>query len=310
MASGAYLLDLLPGLRLLGPLGLALLLGTLWRAAFGLPVDARQGVTFAGKVLLAWGVVLLGARLELGLLIQAGIKVIVLDVLVVLVGVALIERLGKWLGLSKGLRLALAVGSSICGPSAIAAAAPIIKARDDELSVSIGLVSLLGVLGAVGFIFVSPLLSAESYGLITGGSLQSVGHVLAAGAAHSSEALELATLTKLTRVALLVPVLLMLSWALSRGEATSETRTLPRLPGFLVGFLLLGAASSGGFIPVPLAEGAGLTSTLLTTAAMAAIGLGVDLKVLRQVGPKALQLALLGFTLIVGLAGLYVYLIT
>ena len=329
----AYLLDALPGFHLLGTLGLALVFGLAWRALFGLHKTAAPGATFSAKTLLSLGVILLGARLNFVLLYEAGPVVLLLDLLVVGVGVLFIERLGKWMGMARGLRLALAVGSSICGPSAIAAAVPVIKASDDEVSVSIGVVSLLGALGAVGFILLEPLFGVgEAYGLLTGATLQSVGHVLAAGAAGGAGALDLATLTKLTRVALLAPLLLAIGWLLARRDATRHDATKdaarntagdaagnvtkpgtrvrpPLLPGFLVGFLALGALNSFGLIPRPLAGGLSTASLVLTTAAMAGIGLSVDFGVLRRIGGGAVRLAVLGFGVIVAVAGLYMLLV-
>ena len=305
LAALAYSLAELPGFKLLGTLGIALTLGVGWRALFGLQHKADLGVQFSAKTLLNAGVILLGARLNFGLLREAGLSVLLLDVLVIATGIIVVERLGKWWGLSRGLRLALALGSSICGAAAIAAAAPIIKARDDELSVSVGVVSLLGALGTVGFILVAPLLNSDvAYGLLTGASLQSVGHVLAAASSQGAEALELATVTKLTRVALLAPVLLMLGLMLEGNPATTPCR-LPSIPNFLLGFLALGIVTSLG-IPDTFKLILNEASTLLTAIAMAGIGLGVDIAVLRRVGGGAVRVGVTGFAVILLVAGIYV----
>ena len=304
LAALAYSLAELPGFKLLGTLGIALTLGVGWRALFGLQHKADLGVQFSAKTLLNAGVILLGARLNFGLLREAGLNVLLLDALVIATGIIVVERLGKWWGLSRGLRLALALGSSICGAAAIAAAAPIIKARDDELSVSVGVVSLLGALGTVGFILVAPLLNSDvAYGLLTGASLQSVGHVLAAASSQGAEALELATVTKLTRVALLAPVLLMLGLMLEGNPATP--RRLPSIPNFLLGFLALGIVTSLG-IPDTFKLILNEASTLLTAIAMAGIGLGVDIAVLRRVGGGAVRVGVTGFVVILLVAGIYV----
>ena len=149
-------------------------------------------------------------------------------------------------------------------------------------------------------------------------------------------ALDLATLTKLTRVALLAPVLLVVGWLLARyGEAGREgtgreetgreetgreetgregaglerisspkTRP-PLLPGFLIGFLALGALNSFGLIPRALINVLNPASVVLTTVAMAGIGLGVNFGVLRRIGGGAALLALLGFGMIIAVAALY-----
>lgn len=322
LCGAAFLLAPLPGLHLAGTLGLALFLGVAWRVALGLAPAAVPGVRFTAKTLLRLGIVLLGVRLNFGLLVSAGPLVLLLDLLIIGCGLLAVEGLGRLFKLPRSLRLVLAVGTSICGASAIAAAAPITGADEDEVSQAVGVISLLGALGVIGFTIIGPLLQLSDvhYGLLTGSTLQEVGHVLAAGAAAGSNALDLATVTKLTRVALLAPVLLLVSGLLNRNagnirvtESAADTSAAagkpvraPLLPGFLLGFLLLGAVNSAGLIP-PLA-GSLLQqgSVVLTAAAMAAIGLGVDPLVLRRTGARTALVALLGFICLVAVAAVYV----
>lgn len=260
LTAVAYALALLPGVQVIGALGVALLLGLGWRAVFGLPAVFRPGAAVSARTLLRVGVVLLGVRLNFALLAEAGPKVLLLDVLVIGVGITAIERIGVWLGLPRALRLAVAVGSSICGASAIAAATPVIGADGDEVSVAVGIVSLLGTLGVVAYTVLGPILhlSAQTYGMMTGSTLHEVAHVLAAGAAQGAEALDIATVTKLTRVALLAPVLLIVGAVLRRADHGEDTQTgalkAPLLPGFLVGFLAVGVLNSLGVIPRPAAD--------------------------------------------------------
>ncbi len=310
LALAASLAARLPGLATLGPLGIAMLLGVLWRTTAGLGVSLVPGTTFAARTLLRLGVVLLGVRLDFALLLSAGPRVLSLDLLVVVIGTLAMERFGKMLGLGRGLRLGLALGSCICGAAAIAAAAPIIRASDDDVSVSVGIVSLLGTVGVVGFAVLAPLLgmSVQRYGLMTGATLHEVAQVLAAGAAHGARALDLATITKLTRVALLAPTLLVVGTVLRRrdaagtGGASGAMRRPPLLPGFLIGFLALGALRSAGLVPAPMVPLLQTGSTVLMTAAMAGIGLAVDLRVVRRIGAPAVVLAIAGFALTLSIA--------
>lgn len=312
LALVASLAARLPGLATLGPLGIAMLLGVLWRTTAGLGSALVPGATFAARTLLRVGVVLLGVRLDFALLLRAGPRVLLLDLLVVVIGTLAMERFGKLLGLGRGVRLGLALGSCICGAAAIAAAAPIIRATDDDVSVSVGIVSLLGTVGVVGFAVLAPLLgmSVQRYGLMTGATLHEVAQVLAAGAAHGGRALDLATITKLTRVALLAPTLLVVGAVLRRRDAagtggrTGPARRPPLLPGFLIGFLALGALRSAGMVPAPVVPLLQTGSTVLMTAAMAGIGLAVDLRVVRRIGAPAVALAVAGFALTLSIATL------
>lgn len=311
IALVATLVARLPGMGTLGPLGIAMLLGVAWRATAGLRTTALPGTVFAARNLLRVGVVLLGVRLDFGLLVRAGPRVLVLDLLVIVIGTIAMERIGKVLGLGRGVRLGLALGSCICGAAAIAAAAPIIDASDDDVSVSVGIVSLLGTAGVLGFAVLAPLIgmTAQRYGLMTGSTLHEIAQVLAAGAAGGPAALDLATITKLTRVALLAPTLLVVGTILHRRDALSgrsvrSGRRPPLLPMFLLGFLVLGALRTLGAIPPTWVPALQTSSTVLMTVAMAGIGLAVDLRGVRRIGAPAVVLALVGFAITLSIATL------
>lgn len=316
ITAAAYLLAVLPGLAVMGTLGIALFLGLAARAVIGLPKATERGVDFSAKTLLRLGIVLLGVRLNFALIGEAGLMVLVLDLGVIVLGIVFIERLGWWLGVSRSLRLSIAVGSSICGASAIVAAAPIVRAKKDEISVSVATVSILGTLGVLAYTVLGAALGldAVAYGLMTGATLQEVGQVLAAGFALGPQAGDLATITKLTRVALLAPVLIVVGVLLIRwdsrddgqsSDASVQTERPPLLPAFLFGFLVVGGVNTLGFIPPQLAGWMQTVSLILTAAAMAGIGLNVDFRALRKIGGKAMILGAAGFALIVVLATIY-----
>ena len=304
----------LPIIKILGALGWALVLGVLWRSALGLRDSFKSGVAYSARTVLRLGIVLLGVRLNFANLASSGLVILALDVFIVVVGIVAVERIGAALGFSRGLRLTLAFGTGICGASAAVAAGSVAGASDEEVSIAVGTVSLLGTLGVLGYIVLrEPFgLSPQHYGLLTGSTLQEVGQVIAAASAGADSALDTATLTKLTRVALLAPALLIASSALRIRDArrsvntdSLETERPPLVPLFLLGFLLVGALNSvGAFTPV-VSSALQQLSVLLTTMAMAGIGLGVDLNAVRRVGLKAMMLGAIGFTLLIGLAAAF-----
>ena len=295
----SYLLVRVPGLGVLGPLVLALLIGLAMRAAVGLPRAAAAGATFSAKTLLRIGIVLLGVRLEFGLLLQVGPAVLLGSLLVVTLGVFGIERLGRLAGLPRGLRLAIAVGTSICGASAILAAVPTARIGDEEAGASVGIISVLGTIGVLLFSLASSLLEPgeQLYGLLVGFTLHEVAQVLAAGYVQGTESGDLATIVKLTRVALLAPTLLILGSLLRTPRGAGEEAGRPRLPVplFLIGFLLVGVLNSLGWIPATLGSWLEAGSLLFTTMAMVGLGLGIDLSVFRRVGTRALAVGAGGF---------------
>ena len=295
------------GVKILGILGWALVLGVLVRSSFGLPVMLKSGIGYSAKTILRLGIVLLGVRLNFSSLASSGLLILLLDSLIVIVGIFGVNALGKRAGFTRGLRLSLAFGTGICGASAAVAAGSISSATDEEVSLAVGTVSLLGTFGVLGFIVLrQPLgLSDTHYGILTGSTLQEVGQVIAA-ASVSASALDTATLTKLTRVALLAPALVIASsWLRVRQtqlETSQKSDRPPLLPPFLLGFLLVGLVNSLGVLPKEISSLAQTLSIACTAMAMAGIGLGVDLKAVRRVGVKALGVGGLGFLLLLGLS--------
>ena len=304
----------LPLIKILGALGWALVLGVIWRSVAGLPASLKAGVSYSARTVLRLGIVLLGVRLNFASLASSGLVILALDALIVLVGIVAVERIGKQLGFTRGLRLTLAFGTGICGASAAVAAGSVAGASDEEVSIAVGTVSLLGTLGVLGYIVLrEPLgLSPQHYGLLTGSTLQEVGQVIAAASAGTESALDTATLTKLTRVALLAPALLIASSVLNWRDArrvvdldAPQTERPPLVPLFLLGFLIVGTLNSLGAFNPMVSGTLQQLSVLLTTMAMAGIGLGVDLKAVQRVGLRAMMLGAIGFALLIVLAGAF-----
>ena len=302
----AWMLAPLPGFKVLGPLGLALLLAAGSRAVFGLPSRAAPGVRFFARPLLRVAIVIMGVRLDFTRLAQAGPRVLVVDILVVFLGAAFVAWLGHRMGVRRSLALLLGTGTSVCGASAIAAAGPLVKADEDDVAVSIGLVSILGTIGVVCYPPLGRLagLANLPYGLLCGASLHEVPQVLAAAFARGQEAGDLGTLVKLTRVALLAPLALGLAALEARhsGEKIS-LKHLP-IPWFVVGFVAVGALRSIGVIPAAWVPALENVSKLLLVAAMAAVGLGVHAEAVRRLGGAPILLAVLGWLFVIVIATL------
>lgn len=335
----AYELARVPGLRLLGPLVLALLAGALWRLARGgRVVGVMPGARFAAKVLLRLGIVLLGVRLDMRALAVVGPTVLVGSALGVLVAFGAVELVGRRWGVPKDLRRSLAVGTGVCGASAIAAALPVLKAEERHASLSVAVVSVLGTLGVLAFAAWDglALVSSRLVAAVAGATLQEVGHVVAAGAAVGGGEGDLALLVKLSRVVLLAPVLMLLGWWLRR-EAVAAGRSggavgassgavgvvrsaadarrvstresgaklPPLVPAFVVGFLVMSAVTSLGWLGPETVRYLSLAGTLLTAAAMAGIGLGVQFRGLGRAGRQALILGVVGFVAMLVVMGGY-----
>ena len=270
---------------------LAILFGMLVRTLWTPPATVDAGVSFTAKEVLEVAVLLLGASVDLPLLLRAGPSLAIGIVLLVVLGIVFSYGIGRALGLPHKLSVLVACGNSICGNSAIAAVAPVIRAEKEHVASSIAFTAILGVVVVIGLPFlIHPLgLSFYQYGVLTGLTVYAVPQVLAAAFPVSVLSGQVGTLVKLVRVLMLGPVVLFFALK-HRNDADAPptgatTFQLTRfVPWFIIGFLVLAGLRSSGAIPPVAAAPMKSLSTWLTVAAMAALGLGVDLKAIRTVG--------------------------
>ncbi len=311
----------LPGVHHLGSLTFALLLGLVWRGFSPTPLAYRAGIAFSAKTLLRLGIVLLGVRLNLDLVLQAGLRIFVLDATVIAAGLIGITWLGRRLGLDAPLACLIAVDSSICGASAVAAAAPALKAREDEIALVIPLCSLIGTVAMLAYVVIQQVhpFSEARYGMMAGATLHEIAQVMAA-ITPVPNAVEIGTVTKLTRVVLLVPAVFALGWWMARqktGRAAAANHRLPK-PWFVLGFLLVGSVNTLALRICPQEQAVitALNGHMLTAAnflmamAMAGMGLQVDFAQLRARGLRAGVVAVVGWLGLAGLAAAEIALLT
>ena len=273
---------------------LALLLGVLARNVLPAARSERlgPGAAYAAKQVLELGVALLGAGLAAQQVLAAGAPLLVLIVGGVFAAIGVGFLLGRSLGLNAKLALLVAVGNAVCGNSAIAAVAPVVRAEKKDVASAIGLTAVVGLGLVLGLpLLIGPLaLSHYQYGVLAGMSVYAVPQVVAAAFPVSQVSGEVATLVKLGRVLMLGPIVLAAAF-LFRGAAT-ERRLGVYLPWFVVGFLGLASLRSLGVLPDAVALPAREASRLLTTVAMAGLGFGVELAAVRRVGPRVAAAAL------------------
>jgi uncharacterized integral membrane protein (TIGR00698 family) len=280
---------------------LAILIGAAVRAFWKPPKRFDPGVAFAAGMLLEVSIVLLGFGADLQQFIRAGVPLVASIVGVVAVAIVTGVAIGRALGLSPVHALLVACGNAICGNSAIAALAPVVGARRDEVASAIAYTAVLGVVVILGLPFLIPMfgLSGYQYGILAGLTVYAVPQVIAAAYPVSLLAGQTATLVKLVRVLMLGPLVVVLSLRRRRAERRAHTQLTDSpaaalahtgagalLPWFVVGFILTGALRSSGVVSIPFADGARDGARLLTVLAMAALGLGVDIQAIRKVGPQ------------------------
>ncbi|MEB3329371.1 MAG: putative sulfate exporter family transporter, partial [Candidatus Sericytochromatia bacterium] len=282
LAALGFGLAQMPGLAVMGPLSLALLLGIAWRATAGIPDAAWAGLRLSSRPVLRAGIVLMGARLDYGVLWTAGPKLLALSVLVITVAIVGMHALAVRVGLPRHLGMLLAVGTGICGASAVAAASSVTRASEEDTSLALAMMGLLGTAGVFFYIAVGGLLglSPRELGVLTGGTLHEVAQVIAAAFTWGPVSGDMGTVVKLTRVVLLAPALLAVGWYWRRASAdhlagdlaASFSLANPPVPYFVLGFLAVGAANSAGWLPPPV-QGALVQASIFAMAvARAAMG--------------------------------------
>ena len=291
---------------------LAILLGVAFHTVFGLHERLRPGVHFSSKLLLEAAIVLLGASVSAAAIGKAGLPLVAAIAGVVFSAIVLSYGISRLIGLPHKLALLVACGNSICGNSAIVAAAPVIEAESEHVTASIAFTAALGIL-VVLFLPLFKLqldMSERQYGVLAGLTVYAVPQVLAATAPAGLLSTQVGTLVKLIRVLLLGPVILVLG--LAGGKAAASRPGLGRLvPWFIVGFLAMMALRSAGLIPEAALPPIAAASTLLTLVSMAALGLMVDLRSVVASGGRVLAAGVASLAVLIGasflvLAGLHI----
>lgn len=304
----------LTGHRFVENLVLAILIGTAVRTAIDLPAVFHHGIRFSEKFILEVAIVLLGASISIQALKAAGPALVVGIIATVVLAISISYAIGRGLGLHHKLATLVACGNSICGNSAIAAAAPVIDAEPEDIAAAIAFTAVLGVvvvlalpLALIGF-----GMSAPQYGVLSGLTVYAVPQVLAAAQPGGVIAVQTGTLVKLIRVMMLGPVLFTLGMA-GRAAATTGGGTSVKLkhiaPWFIVGFAIMMALRSAGMIPDGLVTPLAHTSNILTVIAMAALGLSVDIRSLGHAGGRVILTAILSIGVLTAIALCLIYML-
>lgn len=298
----------LPVLKVMGTLTLALLIGIGWRAAAGLPAGTAPGIRISAKTLLRLGIVLMGARLNFALVASAGPKVLLIDLMVVVTAIAGMFFLSRRMGLARDFGMLMAVGTGICGASAVVAAGTVTKADESTTSLAVGLMGILGTFGVFLYLIVGNFLglSMPALGVLTGSTLHEVAQVVAAAFNFGPVCGDMATVVKLTRVVLLAPALVVVGLFYHLGTAEGGklryTWKEPPVPYFVLGFLAVGVVNSMGGLRPDVQSVLTQSSIFLMALAMAGMGLNTDLGMVKKTGWKAIALGLAGFFAIVVLS--------
>ncbi|MGH8959574.1 MAG: YeiH family protein [Acidimicrobiia bacterium] len=259
----------------------------------------QPGFQYAARNLLRLAVVLIGARLSFADIAEIGapgLAVVALTVMATFFGAQL---LGRLLGVGRDLSLLIGTGYAICGVSAVAAMNGVIAAEDEEVAYAIGLVTMAGSLSILFLPLLGRAMGLEpaAFGTWAGSAIHDVAQTVAAASTAPPPALESAIVIKLTRVALLAPLVLAVALA-RRDRALARDRRPPLVPVFVLGFLLAVAIRSVGLLSPFAIEWIRTVEVWVFTIALVGVGGGVDVRRLRRLGGRPLRLGLLTWLLV------------
>lgn len=266
----------------------------------------RAGVEFTARSVLRFGVALLGARISLELLAGLGLDLIGLLAAGVLLTIGFGLLAARVLGRSWLFGLLTGGAVAICGASAamaISAVLPRNEHSEQNLIFTVLSVTMLSTAAMILYPILAETFAFDdvTIGVFLGGTIHDVAQVVGAGFSVSDEAGEVATLVKLLRVAMLAPIVLVIS-LLMRGAsgASGEINRPPVLPLFVAGFLGFAALNSMGFIPAPVAGVLSEASRWALLISIAAVGMKTSLKRILEVGGQAITLVVAETVFIAG----------
>lgn len=260
------------------------------------PANLNEGIQYTSKKILQYAIILLGFEMNLFNVFSVGKQTVLLMLFTLSAAFLTAFFAGKLLKLDANTKTLIGVGSAICGGSAIAATAPVINAKDEEIARSISTIFLFNVMAAFLFPFLGHLfgMSDHTFGLWAGTAVNDTSSVVAAGYAFSDTAGNLSVIVKLTRTLAIVPITLILAVITSKKNAGENANySIAKIfPWFVLGFL--GASILSTFLPIPKEATHFLAQAgkFMIVMAMAAIGLNTNIIKLVKNGFKPI---LLGF---------------
>lgn len=308
-----------PGLLLATAIGVAALLLGRWAPLIGGPVIGivigivvrnllspgeryNPGIAFAGKKILQWSIIALGFGLSLGQVAKTGLESLSVTLITMTAAFLAAWGLGRWLGVHDKLMVLVGVGTAICGGSAIAAVTPIIRSEDHDTAFAISTIFLFNVVAVLLFPLLGHLMhmSDLGFGLWAGTAINDTSSVVAAGYSYSKAAGDYATIVKLTRATLIIPVCLILALVVAARERRKHAAagsvgqfSLARIfPWFILWFLVASAVRTAGLIPTAIQPALHMLAEFLIIVALTAIGLSANLRKMAASGPRPILLGL------------------
>jgi uncharacterized integral membrane protein (TIGR00698 family) len=295
--------------RAISPLIVGILLGMLFGntlRAF-MPKGWSAGIVFCAKVVLRLAIIFYGFRITFQQIAGVGMQGLFADLFMLTTTFLIGAFFGKKvLRMDEETAFMAASGASVCGAAAVLATEPVVKADTSKTAVAVATVVVFGTIS----MFLYPViyragmvhLSANSMGVYIGSTVHEVAQVVGSGTAISQETADTGVIVKMTRVMMLVPLLLVLSYYISskskkRTGVSSGGRIT--IPWFALGFIGMAVVNSFHIFSRPVTDDLVIIDTFLLTMAMTALGMETNLEKVRKAGGKAFVLAFVMFVWLV-----------
>ena len=277
------------------------------------------GIAFTGKKVLQWSIIALGFGLSLDQVAKTGVQSLLVTAITMTTAFVAAWLLGRWLGVHDKLKILIGVGTAICGGSAIAAITPIIRPDDHDTAFAISTIFLFNVVAVLLFPMLGHLMNMTDlgFGLWAGTAINDTSSVVAAGYSYSQAAGDYATIVKLTRATLIIPVCLVLAFIVAASEkrksmasgSSSDFSLAKIFPWFILWFLVASGIRTAGLIPLAIQPAIHMLAQFLIIVALTAIGLSANLRKMASTGVRPILLGL-GVWIAVALSSLAVQWLT
>ncbi|HEY8487414.1 MAG TPA: putative sulfate exporter family transporter [Limnochordales bacterium] len=305
----------------LGPPVVGLLMGMGLRAVLGQQPWLEQGAQFTLKRLLRLAVILFGSTLSLGQAARIGAGALGVIAVTVVLALGLTWAVGRWMGVPPRLCALIGAGTAICGATAIVTVAPILRAGRDETAFALSTIFFFNMVAVLAYPLVGHLLGLPDpvFGLWAGTAIHDTSSVLAAAFAYSQQAGQVATVVKLTRTLVLVPLAVAMAVAVARGPGQGPgagpgggTGRVPggrlapvarNFPWFVLGFVAMAALRSAGWLSDAWAGLFRQVGQFLVVMVLVGVGVSADWARIRRLGAGPLLLGLFA-SLVIALASL------
>lgn len=274
----------------------AILLGLAIRNSMGMLPVFQPGLAFASKKVLQWSIIALGFGLSITQVVQTGLESLWVTLITMAAAFIVAGILGRMLRVPDRLLTLIGVGTAVCGGSAIAAVAPIIKPSEHETAFAISTIFLFNVVAVLVFPFFGHLMNMSDigFGLWAGTAINDTSSVVAAAYSYSTEAGDYATVVKLTRATFIIPICLFYVFLeVKRQKQEGSGFSIRRLiPWFIVWFVVASAVRSTGVLPDEVLVVLQFLAKFLMVLALAAIGLSSNMRAMVRTGWQPVALGL------------------